>query len=699
LIQNAPQPFQFGRYRLDRRTRVLLLDEQLVALPAKTLDLLILLVDRPGEIVSRDEILTAIWPDSVVEDSNVTVHVSLLRKTLARGMPGVNVIETAPKKGYRFAAPPAAVEPGGAAEDLRGPAVPEAALQPRYAWLRATAICAGIGLLILLTSSHRAPQGDPDFRILPITASGNAGYADISPDGRQLAWLDNSASEQTFWVSDVDPLTPRMLLPPGRNGHCPPIFTADGLSVLTCHTADGAKKPDIVRIPLRGGERQVLVTGALGPQGVSPNGRKFSFITYEDQAMSLWVADLDGRNRRLVKTVKHPVRFGSTAWSPDSSTIAYWYSGAFASRREGRIGAVRVADSSEIAVGNLHWSAQSAGLFIKWLAGGKALVVTGMDPDTGHWQVYELGFPSMSVRRVTHDLADYADLSVSADNGRLVTTRTESSSHLWLAPGGDVSRAVQLTHGSTAHDEPAWTANGRIVYASRGVWQLDPTTGHQARIPGTLPDDHSPQISSDGSTLIFVSERSGTPEIWKMPVSGGPAVRLTHEENCGDPRFSPDGRAVVYDSYVKSELTVNRTDLSGGAPVRLSPINRIWHPVYSPDGKWLAVYWRPFRLDESAKIQILPAAGGVPAASLEVGRYTGFQLEWTPDSRLITWVKESDGVDDIWGLEAAGGSPRQLTKFHEGMIAGFGWSARGDLVVARGAKRRDVVMFEHYLSR
>ena len=79
------------------------------------------------------------------------------------------------------------------------------------------------------------------------------------------------------------------------------------------HIYSRPDRTDIVSVPVNGGDRQVLVTGAMGPQGLSPDGKHFSFITYEDQEMRLWVADMGGRNRRLVKVVKHPVRFGYSA--------------------------------------------------------------------------------------------------------------------------------------------------------------------------------------------------------------------------------------------------------------------------------------------------------------------------------------------------------------------------------------------------
>ncbi len=70
----------------------------MVKVPMKTVEVLLALLHRRGEIVTKDELLQAAWPDSIVEEANLTVHVALLRKTLGAAVP----IETIPKRGYRL---------------------------------------------------------------------------------------------------------------------------------------------------------------------------------------------------------------------------------------------------------------------------------------------------------------------------------------------------------------------------------------------------------------------------------------------------------------------------------------------------------------------------------------------------------------------------------------------------------------------
>jgi DNA-binding winged helix-turn-helix (wHTH) protein len=119
----------FGPFRLLPRQRLLLEGDKPLRLGSRALDILIALVERPGELVSRKELMTRIWPDTVVEDCNLTVHVAALRRTLADGQAGNRYLATIPGRGYRFVAPVVVVEgprpaaPVGAPEAHVFPAV------------------------------------------------------------------------------------------------------------------------------------------------------------------------------------------------------------------------------------------------------------------------------------------------------------------------------------------------------------------------------------------------------------------------------------------------------------------------------------------------------------------------------------------------------------------------------------------------
>src|SRR5215510_11328775 len=98
-----PKPiYEFGPYRLDAAERLLSRDGEVVPLQPKAFDVLLALVERHGRLLEKDELMRAVWPDTVVEEVNLANNISILRKTLSEN--GERFIETAPKRGYRFVA-------------------------------------------------------------------------------------------------------------------------------------------------------------------------------------------------------------------------------------------------------------------------------------------------------------------------------------------------------------------------------------------------------------------------------------------------------------------------------------------------------------------------------------------------------------------------------------------------------------------
>ena len=97
----------FEDFRLDRRGGLSRRDDSgalvPVAIGSRALDILGVLIERAGEVVSKDEIIAAVWPDTVVEDSNLTVQISALCRVLDRGRPNGSCIQTVPGRGYRLA--------------------------------------------------------------------------------------------------------------------------------------------------------------------------------------------------------------------------------------------------------------------------------------------------------------------------------------------------------------------------------------------------------------------------------------------------------------------------------------------------------------------------------------------------------------------------------------------------------------------
>jgi len=97
--------YEFGPFRFDSAQHLLFRNDEVISLPPKAVETLVVLVENHGQLVEKEDLMKAVWPDTFVEESNLTVHVSALRKIFQDEANGVSYIETVPRRGYRFVAP------------------------------------------------------------------------------------------------------------------------------------------------------------------------------------------------------------------------------------------------------------------------------------------------------------------------------------------------------------------------------------------------------------------------------------------------------------------------------------------------------------------------------------------------------------------------------------------------------------------
>jgi DNA-binding winged helix-turn-helix (wHTH) protein/tetratricopeptide (TPR) repeat protein len=177
------QSYLFGHFGIDTQSRILMRDEQRVGIPPKTADLLLALLERGGDLVRKEELMTLLWPDTIVEDNNLAKHIFLLRRTLGQNEQGSPYIETVPKRGYRFVGQVERERIGGVAiveyEDHAREqiVIEETANAPssRIRWLAAVAVLLLICGSTTLYLSGRS-QGTSQWKsvlVLPFTVSGD----------------------------------------------------------------------------------------------------------------------------------------------------------------------------------------------------------------------------------------------------------------------------------------------------------------------------------------------------------------------------------------------------------------------------------------------------------------------------------------------------------------------------------------------
>src|SRR5438874_9951300 len=101
-MSTPPLYYAFGAFRLEAAEKVLYESDRPVPLTPKAVETLLALVERHGHLVTKEELLRIVWPDTFVEENNLAQNISMLRRVLGENASGGTVIETVPKRGYRF---------------------------------------------------------------------------------------------------------------------------------------------------------------------------------------------------------------------------------------------------------------------------------------------------------------------------------------------------------------------------------------------------------------------------------------------------------------------------------------------------------------------------------------------------------------------------------------------------------------------
>jgi Tol biopolymer transport system component/DNA-binding winged helix-turn-helix (wHTH) protein len=698
--------YEFGPFLLDPAERVLTRGGRPVPLTPKVFDLLVVLVESGGHLLGKKDLLEAVWPDSFVEEGNLTFSISSLRKALGEDRKEPQYIETVPRSGYRFVADVRVLEgdPGGEAatgggdpDDDGHARVPPAAGAPRgaearggrpvskllvpLAVLMAAAVAAG---LYAYANRNRSGGESVDWlratTVTRLTTTRNATDAAISPDGKYVVYVVDEARQRSIWLRQVATNSHVQLNAPSAVRYLDLFFSRDGEYVYYVQ-ADGETRPALYQMPVTGGTPRKLLGEMTGPIGLSPDGKRFAAVRHDaDGSVVLTVADaFDGKGARDLVKRKRPDSLYRPVWSPDGEVIACLAVSAPAGGQHVQLIEARVSDGAERPISAERWRFAER---LEWLSDGSGLLTTISEDAYGPFQIWHVSYPGGRVRKVT--------------------VQSDIHPYVWVVPEGDAGRARQLTSGpGTVNDYWgfSWTPDGRIVYVStlsgnQDIWVMNADGSGQKQLTFDPAPDFDPAVSPDGRHVVFASERSGKNRLWRVDIDGGNPTQLTGGVAADFlPNYSPDGRWVVYTSDDKRGAGLWRVPSGGGEPTRLTNKTALW-PAVSPDGRLVAC-WQVEEQKGSILLTVVAVEGGEPVKSFEVTPTTNTwaEIRWTPDGRGLTYVDAPDGVGNVWLQPLAGGPPKRLTDFKSDRLFRFDWSRDGrQLVCSRGVETNDVVL-------
>lgn len=734
--------YEFGGFVLDVKACALRRGGEAVALAPKSFDVLRLLVERRGAVISKQEIMESVWADSFVEEANMTQSIYMLRRALGKDEEGKSLIENVPRRGYRLSVPVRVLERNGygMGEEFSVPSSPPStppaedrenpwadggrAAQDLPAAGRSKTLLIGLGLgavvlsaLVTLAASyfygpkaaHKPTMEEIVFQKLTFT--GDVSVPVISPDGVSFAFERNGS----LYVQDIKTGSNIRLNIPGHEtfGHLQ--FSAGGESVYFRNRSSVYLAGDVYQASRFGGEAVKIAENTWSGFGLSPDGHSIAFVRfYPEQAESaLMVRHLGTGEERKLLTSKPPEDLyrGKPAWSADGKRLT----AILQTPQQTQMSRLLVVDAEsgtaqEIKAPRLFQMEQPA-----WTPASDALLIVARE-DRRFMQLWRVSYPGGEVRKITNDLNIYRGLSLSADGKSLLAYQYTFYSHLWVAQPGEPENAKQITFGNLNRDGNAglaWLPDGSLVYCSRimgdrDLWVVRPSDGLRRQLTENAGGyNEEPFVTANGKYIFFESTRSGTQHIWRMDINGDNPMQMTFSEKETEsyPVVSPDGGHLYFIQKSPKASAVWRKSLGDGklepltSPGRISPAGFL---EMSPDGRLLAFHNLTEKSDEKSagqrfQIGIISTDGQAEPRFFRL-KSSGTVIKWAREGEAFDYVENGAEGAKIWRQALDENSQPKLILHIPGVeIYNFAWTPDAkSLALARGKQQNDVVLLTNF---
>jgi Tol biopolymer transport system component/DNA-binding winged helix-turn-helix (wHTH) protein len=696
--QVANSRLSFGLYEIDLQSGELWKAGFRIKLQGQPFKVLTALLERPGQVVSREELQTRLWgKDTVVDfDHSLGTAINKIREALGDSAENPRFIETLSRRGYRFIAPVGVLEHP-----------PESVTPPPAESYFATRVVLSPDIRPSSTLPSISPaSGAPLARQ---TAAGQPATISYRLLLTVILLIAATFSAIGLYLgSSRSAIVPPHIVQITDNGHLAPSvdsmenFAAaatDGVH-LYASTLDGGHSV-LSSISVSGGLvapvniPSEVASPALGD--ISPDGSRLLLRDHlsPESEQPLWVVPtIGGSALRVGDVLAH-----DATWMPDGDGILY-------------------ANGTDLYLTHLsrqqpaHYaSLPGRALWLRWNPTGTLLRFTILDPLTHTLSLWQI---TTSDRTPHHLLADFNQPSSeccgvwTADGRSFVFESSKGhSNNLWKLSGDSTSKPVRLTDGPLAFESPVAARSGsriffigadarselesvqpngnllpvqgflsaavRVDYSRDGKWVCwTDTNSHlwRARSDGTevlqiTPDNlHAflARWSPDGSRIAVMARESG--KVWRIYITsanGGDFQPLLQEtRNAADPSWSPDGKSIIFgrtnDQMGKDNpaRTLVLVHLANSSVEQVPGSNGLFSPRWSPDGKYIAA----LTLDQT-QVRLFTVATQT-WTTLPVP--SGADPVWSSDSRFLFIHGSLDPSQPIDRISIPDGHVEQIVR-------------------------------------
>ena len=665
------QIYVFGEYRLDAQECRLWQGDALIALPPKAFDLLRVLVQHAGQLMEKEALLRAVWPDTFVEEGNLSVYISTLRKVFGKVSSESGFIETIPKRGYRFIAPltqsttahnlvsqvsddtglslpenkAGSLENVGAASIgiQTSRTVPKQFFWPVLLSIIAVAVITTVTVVAIRGTRYLTKPALVAADSRPLTSvPGVFSWPTFSPDGKTLAyaWRAGTDSSRNIYIQDINS-DERNRLTDGGGDSFSPAWSPRGEEIAFLHSGEESTslEVDIAEVQMPHVQRRLAVINNIGsafhdPPSLawSPDGEWLLTTEKDDTNGSSSLVLISMENGRKQVLTHPPLQTvdDNAVFSPNGSSVAFLRARGPSS---GDIYIIPVAGGPERhlpfqihSIDGLTWSPDGQSLIV---SSARALTVGSL------WKIYLNGDPAIALSSLP---AHTSDPTISLTAHRLAYVDLLRNVSLWRMSADGPGKDEQLI-------------------ASDFI-------------------DSAPDYSPDGSQIAFESDRSGATEIWVCRSDGQQPRRVTNifGPMTGSPRWSPDGRMLAFDSRLKGRSVIFTVSASGGSPIRITTgafdtaDNVV--PSWSHDGR--SLYFSSNRTGrwEAWRKRI---SGDDESQITKQGGFNGIE---SPDGKSLYYVQDTSKTT-VWRVPLSGGKSQQVSEALGAGMWGY-WTVVGE---------------------
>jgi len=597
----------FGLYEIDLQTGELWKAGFRIKLQGQPFKVLTTLLEKPGQVVTREELQTRLWgKDTVVDfDHSLGTAINKIREALGDSADNPRFIETLARRGYRFIAPVGVVD-----------AVPEVQESARST----TRLVVPPARVPHLTNGVSVADPPPATAISVASAERSPRVSRLLL-GSFLAILLLAVGALGYYLATFRTVTtPPHIAQVTHNGHLAP--SVDNMENLAAATTDGvhlyAATIDgghsiLSAISISGGLVEPLnipsevASPALG--NISPDGSRLLLRDHlsPESEQPLWVVPtVGGSALRVGDVLAH-----DATWMPDGDGILY-------------------ANGTDLFLTHLsrqqpaHYASLPGRAFwLRWDPDGKLLRFTILDPLAHTVSLWQLTPSDRTPHRILADFNQPAGecCGVWTANGKNFVFQSSKGGNndLWLLSGLSTSNPTRLTDGPLEFESPtADRTSNRIFFMgadSRSELESLSPNGQLVPVKGFLSNasrvdysrdgkwvvwtdtsQHLWRARSDGTHIAVMAREAGKAwQIYITSANGGDFTPLLHQtRNAADPSWSPDGKSIVFggtnDTMGKddSTRTLDIIDVASGTLQEIPGSNGLFSPRWSPDGRYIA---------------------------------------------------------------------------------------------------------------